>query len=712
MAYGRLDVFWPDGLFRTFPLTEQTSSIGRSSGNTIMLDTNTISRYHISIAQEKGQVFLTDLDSVNGTFIDGVRLTGSEKRALGGGEEIQIGTLRIIYHRIDDQPTQPMAAVEEETQRVEVSLPEFNIHVQGPEQGVAPGAHISAQLIISNTSDDIMRYAVEVDGLPADWVRLDRPTPRITAQNTAEVLINIKPTRRYDSKPGIYPVSVRVYPQEKPEMKLQAEITLQVLPFGGFGMALQNQRLKGKERFRLHLHNQGSANLPLTVSAAGVDVSPMALGILAGARPIGGKASVNAVNAREHVRLMTQGTRKTNETLDFSITSAKVTLAPGARQMVQLEARPKRTSMFGAPREHVFDVSVRSGDPSGFLAVQRAYYTETPPLPQWTLYVIAAGILAMLLLIVGGLALVLRQPPPQPVITSLTVQGGSAQIPRGETLSITWLATDVADLSISLNGTPVASVTDPELNSINLSTENLAGQVIVSLLGTNGDQQASASQTINVYQPMQAEFFAAEPAQMVRYVVQSLSLRWNVPGAVSTRLSGVESFSNTPLQPTFGAQGTISEIVGVPQNPFSITLIAEDEIGNTLEQSITIDVVNPECIPAGESVILRAGPDAAHQVVGTLNPGARVVVDAQDAGRRWLRVQLSGGVTGWGQRAEFACAPNFNVDNLQIAVNVLPAPTAVIPTATLTSTLTATATPTPTRTSTATRPASAGIGGG
>jgi pSer/pThr/pTyr-binding forkhead associated (FHA) protein len=705
MAYGRLDVFWPDGQFKTFPLTEPTSSIGRSSGNTIMLDTNTISRYHISIAQEKGQVFLTDLDSVNGTFIDGVRLTGSEKRPLYGGEEIQIGTLRIIYHRIDDRPTQPMAAVEEETQRVEVSLPEFNIHVQGPEQGVAPGAHISAQLVITNTSDDIMRYNVEVDGLPAEWVRLDRPTPRVSAQNSAEVLINIKPTRRYDSKPGLYPVSVRVYPQENPEMKLQAEITLQVLPFSGFGMALQNQRLKGKERFRLHLHNQGSSNLPLTVSATGVDVPPVA--VLAGAKPIGGKSSAN-LSAREHARLMTQGARKTSDTLDFNINSAQVTLAPGARQMVQLEARPKRTSMFGAPREHVFDVSVRSGDPSGFLAIQRAYYTETPPLPHWTLYVIAAGVLAMMLLIVGGLLLVLRQPPPEPVIASMIIQNGSAQIPRGETLSISWQATDVANLSISLNGTPVSSVTDPELNSINLSTENLSGQVVVSLLGTNGDRQASASQTINIYQPMQPEFFAAEPAQMVRYVVQPLVLRWNVPGAVSIRLSGLESFSTTQLQPSFGAEGTISDIVGIPQNPFSITLIAEDEIGNTLEQSVTIDVVNPECIPAGESVSLRAGPDVAHQVVGTLNPGARVVVDAQDAGRRWLRVQLSGGAAGWGQRTEFACAPNFNVDNLQIAVNVPPAPTPLPLTATLTPTLTPTRTPT----STATRPASAGIGGG
>ena len=30
MAYGRLDVFWPDGLFKTYLLTDSTISIGRS----------------------------------------------------------------------------------------------------------------------------------------------------------------------------------------------------------------------------------------------------------------------------------------------------------------------------------------------------------------------------------------------------------------------------------------------------------------------------------------------------------------------------------------------------------------------------------------------------------------------------------------------------------------------------------------------------------
>src|SRR5690349_12029599 len=164
-AYGRLDVYWPDGLFRTFPLTEASISVGRSSGNTIMLDNSTISRYHVSLTRNGELAFITDLDSANGTYVDGVKLTSNTQHPLGGGEEIQIGNLRMIYHHIDEEdPTQLMSPVDETTQRVELSLPEFNIDVHNPAQSVAPGAQISVEVSIGNTSDEEQRYTIEVSG--------------------------------------------------------------------------------------------------------------------------------------------------------------------------------------------------------------------------------------------------------------------------------------------------------------------------------------------------------------------------------------------------------------------------------------------------------------------------------------------------------------------------------------------------------------------
>ncbi len=53
-AYGRLDVFFPDGLFKTYLLTDPNTTIGRSNTSTIPIDDETLSRYHVNITLKTG----------------------------------------------------------------------------------------------------------------------------------------------------------------------------------------------------------------------------------------------------------------------------------------------------------------------------------------------------------------------------------------------------------------------------------------------------------------------------------------------------------------------------------------------------------------------------------------------------------------------------------------------------------------------------------
>ncbi|MBX3065043.1 MAG: FHA domain-containing protein, partial [Anaerolineae bacterium] len=100
MVYGKLEVYWPgrDGLVESYRLEKAVVAIGRSSGNDVVLDTTSVSRYHISLNHQNDQVFLQDLDSANGTYVDGERATPNEPILLHGGEEILIGDLRLIYN--------------------------------------------------------------------------------------------------------------------------------------------------------------------------------------------------------------------------------------------------------------------------------------------------------------------------------------------------------------------------------------------------------------------------------------------------------------------------------------------------------------------------------------------------------------------------------------------------------------------------------------
>jgi adenylate cyclase len=76
----------------------QSCSIGRSSGNQVVLDGEQVSRRHAAINEEApGEFQILDLGSSNGTFLNGRRLTQSTP--LKHGDVIDIGPYRIVFHQ-------------------------------------------------------------------------------------------------------------------------------------------------------------------------------------------------------------------------------------------------------------------------------------------------------------------------------------------------------------------------------------------------------------------------------------------------------------------------------------------------------------------------------------------------------------------------------------------------------------------------------------
>lgn len=71
-------------------------SIGRDAGNDVTIDLPLVSRRHARLERQDGAVLLHDLNSTNGTFVNGQRLHGA--RALAEGDEIAIGPARFTFH--------------------------------------------------------------------------------------------------------------------------------------------------------------------------------------------------------------------------------------------------------------------------------------------------------------------------------------------------------------------------------------------------------------------------------------------------------------------------------------------------------------------------------------------------------------------------------------------------------------------------------------
>lgn len=57
---------------------------------------NGVSRRHAAISQEKGTIYIEDLESTNGTRINGFQLPPNEKFRLRDGDELEFGRIRIV----------------------------------------------------------------------------------------------------------------------------------------------------------------------------------------------------------------------------------------------------------------------------------------------------------------------------------------------------------------------------------------------------------------------------------------------------------------------------------------------------------------------------------------------------------------------------------------------------------------------------------------
>jgi ABC transport system ATP-binding/permease protein len=71
-------------------------SIGRDRENDTAIDHPTVSRFHAHIERKDGSLYITDLSSTNGTFVNGKSIT--ETRLLRPGDTIRIGPSRMVLH--------------------------------------------------------------------------------------------------------------------------------------------------------------------------------------------------------------------------------------------------------------------------------------------------------------------------------------------------------------------------------------------------------------------------------------------------------------------------------------------------------------------------------------------------------------------------------------------------------------------------------------
>jgi pSer/pThr/pTyr-binding forkhead associated (FHA) protein len=125
-----------------FDEIEPPVTIGREEGNSVKLNDERISRFHLKIQEDQGKLVLTDLESTNGTRVNG---EDTQLRILRFGDVITLGrsvllfgTREQIAHRLEElrndgitETSELMA--EELAKRVDSKSLSFELHLGASE---------------------------------------------------------------------------------------------------------------------------------------------------------------------------------------------------------------------------------------------------------------------------------------------------------------------------------------------------------------------------------------------------------------------------------------------------------------------------------------------------------------------------------------------------------------------------------------------------
>ncbi|MGE5839357.1 MAG: FHA domain-containing protein [Deltaproteobacteria bacterium] len=76
---------------RTFEVDEEAALVGRAPDNDIRVMDKSVSRKHLKVVRRGEKFYVTDLGSKNGTFVDGMRITGGKEYEVREGMPIAVG---------------------------------------------------------------------------------------------------------------------------------------------------------------------------------------------------------------------------------------------------------------------------------------------------------------------------------------------------------------------------------------------------------------------------------------------------------------------------------------------------------------------------------------------------------------------------------------------------------------------------------------------
>jgi Tol biopolymer transport system component/serine/threonine protein kinase len=268
-----IEILAPDSSITTVQIKPAGMTIGREEDNDIVLDSPKVSRRHARIQHDGTKFWVSDLNSRNGTFLGETRLIPGEPETWTPEKAMKIGD---FWLRLRDTQTRRVTpgvtrqAAAQTTQVEGVVAPgagseRIGIFAETVHLSVTPGSSTTATLVVLNKGATLDHYRLSVEGVPNNWLPSPPPIIQVLPGGQQEVRLTIQPPQSPTSRPGRYPVTVRVTSQTSSDRSAEVRLILTVGVYSRFSSDMRPRRVQSEENIQVTIQNLGNAQDTFTI---------------------------------------------------------------------------------------------------------------------------------------------------------------------------------------------------------------------------------------------------------------------------------------------------------------------------------------------------------------------------------------------------------------------------------------------------------------
>ena len=190
--FGKLILSKPDGPSQEFLLNKDLVTLGRATTNDIVLSGGRVSRNHAQVQCTEEGIFLTDLGSANGVWVNGERIVETK---IQPGDRIEISGNVLQYLPVAQDQGEEATLINSEKELeqtlLQMSVPSSLNDTSGPRLVIhAPDR--TWELALDEDSCAIGRAAA--NNLTLDYVKISRNHARIERKGNSFILRDLQST--------------------------------------------------------------------------------------------------------------------------------------------------------------------------------------------------------------------------------------------------------------------------------------------------------------------------------------------------------------------------------------------------------------------------------------------------------------------------------------------------------------------------------------